>query len=565
MANLEHARSSFITRFATFIVVAFVLVVPSMAQSKYGLSCYGDACAVVDQKAAARMASAESICSSGDSGFTYPKKDPPSKSTAQIYWEDIYAAQRIAVRDYRVVDDCAKADLIVKITLDTLLDNVSLSVSDGDSGEAVFIENRSIQDKRSDLIRAAQHFRDAVKTARLELQKQEERAEEAERERAERAKLEEKSRQCQIEFDSLKRMVLLYIDTSMPQQVVNEIADHNRNCSNTLSPEKIRQQKKADDDARATQEAAAKEKAIKEKRAAELEKIKIDALSAFKQKLASTPFVSPAEGWMHVAHLTIDTKYYIILPGKGLDNDCRLFWHGKYPVLDCLGTIGRNEYLPVQNTNGWYLLKSKWTGTGEYAGTVKDGGSTVCLRKAGCYRVLAEVRQEPTQLPEKFQVPAPGALTLTYSSDDVSFNYPQNWRAEERKNKDNTVASVNVAAPEAHLASWVTHGFFVGHIAKSSSESQTLDGAYDSFVGIQRQRGLAISSSRIIQVGTDQGKIATYTSPSVLGAGETGSIVVVKDKTEGYYWVMMFFPSNDDTDLYARVFDQVLKSFRFKK
>ena len=48
-------------------------------------------------------------------------------------------------------------------------------------------------------------------------------------------------------------------------------------------------------------------------------------------------------------------------------------------------------------------------------------------------------------------------------------------------------------------------------------------------------------------------------------AGEGGWIVVVKDKSGGYYWVSMFYPANDDTRLYAQTFGEILKSFKFKK
>jgi hypothetical protein len=563
-------------RLIASILAAFAFVIPTMAQSKYGLSCQGDACVGIDRKATERMANSKTICSSGDSGFTYSKKDVPSQLTQQIYWRDINAAERITEREYRAVDDCAKADLIVKITLDTLMNNVSLTVTDGDSGETVFTEDRSVQDKRSDLIRAAQHFGDAVKAARTALQDQQERAVEAQREKERQAELAEKSNQCQIEFESLKQMVILNMDRALSEQVLNKITGHNSKCPNTFSAEKIKAAKKADDDAKLIQEEAAKkakliqeeaakEKVLKEKRAADIEKEKIEALVAFKQQLVSTPFAPPTEGWMRAVPLT--SSYYIILPGRKWEtNDCHFAMDGSLPVLDCLGAgAGRNNYFSVQNNNRWYLLKSKRTETGEYAGTVKDGGTTICLRQAGCYHVLAEVRQVPSRLPNKFQVSTPDAATLTYSNDDFSFKYPQNWKTEEKKSEDNTVVTVQVASPEAHLASWVTHGFFVGHITKFASSPQTLEGAYDLFMKSQRQRGLVIGTDKALQVGNTPAKIATYTSSSVLEAGESGWIVVAKDKGEGYYWVMMFYPSNDDTGLYKQSFAQILESFKFNK
>jgi hypothetical protein len=95
---------------------------------------------------------------------------------------------------------------------------------------------------------------------------------------------------------------------------------------------------------------------------------------------------------------------------------------------------------------------------------------------------------------------------------------------------------------------------------------QTLNGAYDQLTTFERQRGLVVTDARtVVPVGDSQGKIATYTAPSVLNAGESGWIVAVKDKSDGYYWVLMFYPTNDDSHLYAQTFSEILKSFKFKK
>jgi hypothetical protein len=51
------------------VLGVFAFVIPTMAQSKFGLTCSGDACVQIDEKAADRMANAKSICASGDSGF----------------------------------------------------------------------------------------------------------------------------------------------------------------------------------------------------------------------------------------------------------------------------------------------------------------------------------------------------------------------------------------------------------------------------------------------------------------------------------------------------------------
>jgi PsbP-like protein len=272
------------------------------------------------------------------------------------------------------------------------------------------------------------------------------------------------------------------------------------------------------------------------------------------------------EGWTHAAALG-NVSYYVILPGTLSGSNCHFALDGQRPALDCLGAAGRNDYFSVKNNDRWYLLKSKWTPSGEYAATVKDRGSTLCLRKAGCYRVLAEVRLVPNELPARFKISVPGSLSLTYSNNDMSFSYPQNWNTEEPKNKDDVLGrEVGVAPQEAHLASWLTHGMFVGHISKFSKYPQTLDGAFEQFSALGKQlMAMAITNPKPMQVGGCQGKIAAYTAPSVLTAGESGWVIVIKDNGDGYYWIMMFHPSNDDGHLYAQTFESILNSFKFKK
>jgi hypothetical protein len=163
-------------------------------------------------------------------------------------------------------------------------------------------------------------------------------------------------------------------------------------------------------------------------------------------------------------------------------------------------------------------------------------------------RVLAEVRQAPTALPDKLQIPVPGALTQTHSNDDFSFTYPQNWQVEGKKRKGNSIGAVDVYPSDAKLGSWVTRGFFVGHYSKYSSEyPQTQDGASDLFLMLERQKGLTVATPKTAAIGDSQDRIATYTSPSVLNSEESGWLIVVKDKNEGFYWIELFWLSNDDT------------------
>lgn len=485
-----------------------------------------------------------------------------------IYWRDIRAADRIAESGHREVIDCAQADLVVKITVDTLSDSISLLVTDADSGDSVFSETRTIQDKRSDLIHAAQHFLDAVKSARRAAQVEQTRLAEEYRQRQEAEAAKREQQRCQAEFDSLKQNIIAYTEVQhigLPQEIREQIAAHNSRCTNLVSVELIEQQQTAEAKARADQEEAAQKQALREKRAAQLEKEKLDAFAAYTHQISDAPFVPPVAGWAHEAGLGT-ARWYTILPGTGFTSNCHFAMNGSHPALDCLGSEGRNDCVSVLNNNHWYLLRAKQINAGEHATSVKDGGLTLCLRQAGCYRVLAEVRQEPTELPDKLQVPAPANLTAAYSSDDVAFNYPQNWRAEEKKSKDNVVVQVNIAAPEAHLANWVTHGLFLVHVLKMGDKfPQTLDGAYDQVSRYERLRGLVIADVGTQTLGDSRGKLATYTSPSVFKSGESGWVAVVKDKNEGYYYLLMFYPSNDDSSLYAQTFNKILETFKFKK
>lgn len=485
-----------------------------------------------------------------------------------LYWRDIEAADRIAASSYQEVSDCAKADLVVKITLDVLNDTITLLVTDADSGDPVFSETRTIQDKRSDLVHTAQHFLDAAKNAKLAADAEQSRlAEEYRRQQEVEASKREQQR-CQAEYDSLKQNIVSFTQVQhveIPQDIRQQIATHNSRCTNVISFEMVEEQLKADAKAKADQEQAANERAWQEKRRGEVEKEKTDAFAAYAHRISDTPFVPPVEGWTHEAQLGT-SRWYIILPRTGFNVNCRFAMNSSRPALDCLGSEGRNDYVSVLNNGHTYLLKAKRITPGEHAGSVKDGGETLCLRQSGCYRVLAEVRQEPTELPEKLEVPMPTTLTANYSNEDVSFNYPQNWKLEERRNKENIIVQVNVAPPEAHLANWFTHGFFFVHVLKIADKfPPTLEGAYDQFSSYERLRGLVIANPQIQALGDGSGKVAVYRGPSIFQAGESGWVAVVKDKGAGYYYLLMFYPSNDDASLYAATFNKILASFKFKK
>jgi hypothetical protein len=530
---------------------------------KYGLTSINGNCYAQEAEALQRVAAAKTICMSGNTSVTWNK----SQKEPQWAWADIQAGELDAIKDFPP-KPCAQADLVVKYVYDDAWQTVTITVTDAESSATVFEEQRKVADLLSDAIRMANHWRGMVVEAREAANT----AKEAAREELQQAKLREKLQQCQSEFDSLKQVIISYTDNQksvLPQSVVNQIATHNNACSNTISPEGIRQQQLAAASAKsaqqAAQESAMREKTLGEIRVARMDKLKVDMLAAWQASISSAPFVAPSDGWMQVAPLP-NILSYIILP-NGQTSDCHFTSEHFKPVLDCLGPVGRNQYFAVQSNDRWYLLKSKWTGSGNYAGTVKDGGSTICLRGPGCYHVLAEIRPQPTALPNKLQVPTPSKVTLEYGNEDFSFSYPENWKAEERRNNEKLLVSVNVAAPEAHLSTWVTHGFFIGHVNKMSTSSQTLEGAYKEFATIQRERGLVIDNTKtaVMTVGDTQGKLTTFSQPTPFNFPENGWISVIKDKGAGYYWILMFYPSNDDNQLYSQTFASILKSFKFKK
>jgi hypothetical protein len=194
-------------------------------------------------------------------------------------------------------------------------------------------------------------------------------------------------------------------------------------------PEADERAEETNAETRATQAAQeARERALKAQHEAEIAKVRADMLAQWQQKAASDPFVPPVEGWVHVSALSYGALYYIILPGETKDN-CHLSLQGGDPALDCLGAAGRNKYSSVQIGDRWYLLKSGRLVNGDYPGAVKDGGSTVCLRKSGCRHVLAEVRPVPTEPPDRLQVPR--EVTSRDTGDHLSgLHFPQPTRAE---------------------------------------------------------------------------------------------------------------------------------------
>jgi hypothetical protein len=139
-------------------------------QCKWGLE-WGNAggkpsfsCSEIEALAAHRLVNAKRICYSDDSYVSWPKTS--HKPDTRASFENIHAAMSVAARGYVLVRSCKVADLVAKFEVDDRTDEVSLTVTDGDSNESVFHESRSIQNEANDLYRVAKHFQEACKEAR---------------------------------------------------------------------------------------------------------------------------------------------------------------------------------------------------------------------------------------------------------------------------------------------------------------------------------------------------------------------------------------------------------------
>ena len=61
---------------------------------------------------------------------------------------------------------CERADLVIKIDYEDAVGTVKLNVTDADSGDTVFHEERNVSDLSSDVSRMAAHFQNMVSDAR---------------------------------------------------------------------------------------------------------------------------------------------------------------------------------------------------------------------------------------------------------------------------------------------------------------------------------------------------------------------------------------------------------------
>ena len=189
------------------------------------------------------------------------------------------------------------------------------------------------------------------------------------------AKVEEQARFCESDFDTLEQVANYYVrvqHTAPAKTYLDSIAAHNQVCTNIINLDSM------EEEARERNEEA-------------------DTLDAYRQQIASAPFVPPLQGLFDVDFLPAD-YYSIILPGTGLNLNCGLTSSpmdgtSTRHLMACSGSI--EEYFSVKSDGRWYLLQSGKTGyiaQGEYAGRITNHGTKICLAKAGCHHILAEVR-----------------------------------------------------------------------------------------------------------------------------------------------------------------------------
>lgn len=120
------------------------------------------ACKFTEQAAASRIRNAKTICLSGQSGVSCNMNDKQCVQESRLFLQQIQAAMSVAARGYTRVYACEHADLVAKFNVDSGGgENTSVEITDADSGDAVFLETRSIHDTSNDLYRLARHFQDA--------------------------------------------------------------------------------------------------------------------------------------------------------------------------------------------------------------------------------------------------------------------------------------------------------------------------------------------------------------------------------------------------------------------
>jgi hypothetical protein len=112
-------------------------------------------CLNVERQALKRVASAKTICFSANSQVEWSKNNKQPVGA----FATMRAGARIAMKGFTPLYTCERADLVVKIDYDAVSpEAVTLIVTDAESGDSVFREQRSVSDLSSDITRMATHF-----------------------------------------------------------------------------------------------------------------------------------------------------------------------------------------------------------------------------------------------------------------------------------------------------------------------------------------------------------------------------------------------------------------------
>ncbi len=153
-----------------FILLILLLVFTPLALAfsevcLYGLGGFGsslEACRALEREALQRVASAKTICYSANGQVQWSKnnKEPAGAFNA------IRLGARSAMRGFTPLYGCEHSDLVVRIDYDDTSQVVTLGVTDAESGDRVFKEERSVSDLSSDVSRIASHFQSMLREAR---------------------------------------------------------------------------------------------------------------------------------------------------------------------------------------------------------------------------------------------------------------------------------------------------------------------------------------------------------------------------------------------------------------
>lgn len=141
------------------LTIASLLLLPTLSVAEvcqYGLFAQtAQDCKATEGIALQRVASAKTICYSANSEIQWSKNNKEPVGVFPI----MRSAARSAMTGFVPVYSCERADLVVKIDYDGISpEQVTLAITDAESGDVVFHEQRFVSDLSSDLTRMATHF-----------------------------------------------------------------------------------------------------------------------------------------------------------------------------------------------------------------------------------------------------------------------------------------------------------------------------------------------------------------------------------------------------------------------